>query len=151
MERLDSKVQRYIQQMQARRERRKSPWNLAILAISVVFIAVTWICLGRLATYVHNILHPGQLFSNSEGFGPALTAVSPFFIVLPIGLWLGNWLVHLIRGAREKLDAETVEGDPHSTYNGAQHDLLWFAIFAVPIGAVLLCMGVYLPWNGTWR
>jgi hypothetical protein len=146
MKDLRTALERYREARDRRIAHRKSPWNLVILAIAIIFVGTAWIILASFAAEIHSRLYPGQTLSNTQGAGPVLTATAPFFILLPIGLMLGNWLVYLNRRARRALDAEAIEGDPHSTYRGAQRDLAWAVLVLAAIGIPLLWIGVHLNW-----
>lgn len=147
MDESQSDMQRYDEQRRKPLAHRKSPWNLLIFAICIIFTGASWIASIKLGTAIHLIMYSGQYLSNSQGLGTILMAVSPFILMLPVGMIVGNWMVQLIAFAKRTLDAEAIEGDPHSTYRGAQHDLAMIAKMILPIAGMLYVLGICLPWH----
>ena len=136
----------YYEEARARARRRKSAWNLLLIPAVVLPIAGFWRLVFLLAARVHVALYPDQTWGvHSAGLGVILTVVAPFFAAIPVGLYVGNITVWLIRPARRVLDreAEKYEG---TDFQASQRQLLVAMLYVVPPALALAILGVFLPW-----
>jgi hypothetical protein len=130
--------------MRARSSRRKSPWNLLLVPLFVVWFATIAYALlrGMEPLYVAlNSTPPERLLSGSVGgvmvfAGVAIAALVPAFILANVTVWL-------IPGARRAMDCEAAEY-PEAGFRASTLGLLRGALVTVPVGIVIAALGVWL-------
>ena len=138
-------INQYWGQARARAKRRRNPWNLAIFFIAFIFDGLTWWALVKVGEAIHLNLYREQFLRAAMGIGPILTTGSPLLIVVPTGFLFGNFCIWLIPSARIALDREA-GSDPKMTFRGSQNGLLKFATVAMPIGVVIMAIGILCSW-----
>ena len=100
--------------MRIRAARRKSRWNLLLLAFAVVGVAASWILIILLLEkYRASLALPGSLLRGSTRFGNILMHVSAGLPSIALGFILANLLIWCIPPARSAL-ANEAEGFPGS-------------------------------------
>jgi hypothetical protein len=136
----------YIKKAQLRSKRRRSPWNLLLVAAVLVPVATIWAVSVLGAEALHRGIYPTQSLKSGEGIGAILATVSPFFGAIPLGLIIGNFLVWLVPSARKTLDAEAsaVSG---TDFWSSQETLMIITLVLIPISLLLTVYGARLSWS----
>src|SRR5438128_1987206 len=145
----------YLERARTRATRRKSPWNLLLLPLGFLGVAIAWWASLRLLWAVRDLILPTHAVSFSvmfnqefhqedRGFIPLLFFIPPFFAAVPVGLLLCNAIAWCIPPARRAF-AREAEGVWHASFADAQRDLATVALYiSVPtlvialVGALLL-------------
>ena len=130
--------------MRARSSRRKSPWNLLLAPLFVVWFATIAYALLRGLELVYTALHSTpseELLSGSIGgvmvfAGVAIAALLPSFILANLTMWL-------IPGARRAMDREATD-IPEASFRASTLGLLRGSRVTVPIGLIIAALGVWL-------
>ena len=136
----------YLKRARVRAQRRKSPWNLLLIPAVVIPFGGLWWSGVMAAELLHLRLYPGQHLLKSQGLGPVLAAISPFFGALPLAMIIGNLLVRLIPPVRRVLDEET-RLFPFTKYRNGQKQLFKIALVLVPLSFLFLVIGALLEWH----
>jgi ABC-type sugar transport system permease subunit len=129
---------------QQRAQRRRSPWNLILLPLGLVAVAVTWYGLFRVAWAFHLLFYPQHELRDFWGSGISFSSFVPSFLMvfavapgaLCTGLAAANCVAWLVRPARRTFDAESV-GHPGTGFWESTRLLFLCAAWAVPLGLVI--------------
>ena len=126
-----------IHAMRERAARRKSPWNLLLLAFAVVAIAGFWIGTALLfREYRQSLVPPEAFLTSGTRFGNILMYVPPLFPSIGIGMITANLLIWCIPPARRALDHED-QGFPGTNFRssnaGLFKGLVVLAIVTLPM------------------
>lgn len=135
----------YFEEARARARRRKSRWNLLLIPASLLPLVSIWATLALLGEQAHTHYYPGESLRNGGGPWVVVAVVTPLFAALPIGMLVGNFLVHQLPHVRGILDREAFS-DSTLSYAGSQATLRKVAFFATVGALVATTFGVLLPW-----
>ena len=135
----------YVEEVQARAKRRRSPWNFLLLPVVLVSLAGLSVGLILLLQLLHHARYPTQNLVDSSGAGGVLTALGAFFAAITPALLFGNGLVWLLKPARQVLDREA-NAFPGTDFLHAQRQLIRFGLIIVPISLAFAVLGAFLPW-----
>lgn len=134
-----------LEEARARARRRKSRWNLLLVPAGLVPMGVIWAAAALLAEQAHMHFYPDESLRDGEGPWVVVAAVAPLFAAIPIGLLVGNFLVHHVARARAALDREAA-ADPTLGYRASQAALCKAAFLASGAALASTTLGVLLPW-----
>lgn len=138
----------YVEEAKSRAERRKSKWNLLLIPLVVISIAVLWSVFHGVIEQVHASFYPQQNFIDTpNGIGAILASVALIFGLIPVALLFANFVVFLIPPARRALDLEA-NGYTGASFVQSQKALMKLAVIIIPISLGLAFLGAYLPWSG---
>jgi hypothetical protein len=108
----------YMQGMERRAQRRKSPWNLLLALFAIVLIPLIWFILVKIALTAGLLLAGFTDDLDKRSNLAAILVVIPlFFVSLPLAGLVINRLVKLIPRALEVFDREA-EGDDLAKIEG---------------------------------
>jgi hypothetical protein len=142
----------YVQGMERRAERRKSPWNLLLALLAIVIVPLIWFVLVRAVLSLGHLLceRPVDLQSRSE-LASIMIVIPLFFVTIPLAGLSVNWLVKFIPKAAEVYDKEAegddlakAEGRIGPKYHEAQAGLMIGAALAAPLALVSLFAGLFM-------
>jgi hypothetical protein len=140
----------YIERAPARAARRKSPWNLLLISVGFVSMAIICWMSFRLVWYTRNLLLHQHTVSLAEWFrkGPhsiisLLFLLPPLFASVAPGLFLFNLVVWCIAPARRAVDREEV-GVWHASFANAQKDLFTLTLYTSVPALLLSLFGALL-------
>jgi hypothetical protein len=145
-------VATYLQGMERRAQRRKSPWNLLLALLAIVLVPLIWFVLIRAVLTLGHIFseRSADLQSRSE-LASFMIVIPLFFVTIPLAGLSVNWLVKFIPRAVEVFDQEAegddlakVEGRIGPKYDEAQAGLILGAILAGPLALVSLFAGLFM-------
>jgi len=138
---------RYFDEARRRAQRRRSPWNLLLIPAMVLPAAGLWWGAVKSLEALHAVFYPAEnLLTSSNGIGPIVATLSPFFSVLPLAMIAGNYLVWLIPPARRVLDREA-DSYPENRFLESQRQLIQFSKYIVPIGLGIGVIGALVSWR----
>jgi hypothetical protein len=136
----------YISGARSRAGRRRSAWNLLLLA-AVVGNLVLLTAAGMYAiAQLHEVAHPGQTLAKARGLGVILSTLAVLFAAIPCSLLLANVQVHCVPAARRVLEEEA-QLVKNTDYRASQRTLSKLALFIVPLCVVLAIAGALAPWR----
>lgn len=140
----------WLQNAQQRSTRRKSPWNLLLLLIFPLWLAVWW-ALVDAGYLMHFVLHHEHVPSGSNWMqhlnGPftlsqALLVFAPLVPALSGSMVIGNFAIYLIPPARRAMDAED-RNYPGTDYATAQKALSRLTLYSAPVALILTLLGAW--------
>ena len=136
----------WIKNARQRSQRRKSPWNLLLLAFGLSLWVAIGLFLGWGATVLHEIFQPasGPLFASGPlRLNTALVLFPSIFVSICPAMLLTNWLVYLIPPARRAMDSED-RGHRGVDYSSSQRALskLGFLISLVCLPLILVGVSI---------
>jgi len=137
----------YVRGAQARARRRKSAWNLLLLAGVLGSLALLT-GIGLYAVdHLHRLVHPDESLATSSGPAVVVATVSVLLACIPLSLLVANLAVHMVPAARRVLDkeAESVKG---TNYRASQHSLKKAALLVAIPCLVLATLGTLASWRG---
>jgi hypothetical protein len=135
-----------LEVLRKRAARRKSPWNLVLLAFAVLGIGSSWIFLALLFGEYRRSLVPADAFlSSGTRFGNILMYVSPGFPSIAIGLIAANLIIWCIRPARTTLEREDKEF-PETDFRSSNQGLLKLLIPLAIVALTLAFLGARNIW-----
>ena len=134
----------YIDDMQTRASRRKSPWNLLLFPLVVLPYSFLWYKSASVLGELYRDRHPEAEFNllpNSAaglgmGAGPAIVWLAPSMI-------LANLLIRMIPPARRVL-AKEAKPHPGTSFSEANKALFKVALFMIPVGLIAAIAGFVL-------
>ncbi|MDP2939420.1 MAG: hypothetical protein Q8O13_05015 [Candidatus Omnitrophota bacterium] len=145
-----NKVIKYIQEARERAKRRKSPWNLILIPLTIVGFGFSSFIQFKILWSIHVIIYPnhsGRLsefwregLSFSAFISSFLLAMPIFFSSLALGMMIANLLAWCILPARKIFDKEA-QGIRGASFNEAMKGLGKIAIYLVPICFILGLIG----------
>ena len=136
----------FLEEAQARAQRRRSRWNaLLIPAILVPGGVFMWGFMQVLQS-LHQLRYPAQHLTNASGVGPVLTALGAFIASIPLAMLIGNYLVWFVGPARRTLEHEA-RGVPGTDFMSARRQLTRVALIVVPVALALGVAGAALSWG----
>lgn len=132
----DSRTRR-LEAASKRAARRRSPWNLVLLAIAALGIAGSWFGIAVLWRAYRQSLFPADAFlSSGTRFGDILMYVPPCFPSIALGLLVANLLLWCIPPARLPLSnqaAVSPRADFRSSNAVLMKALIILMVFTLPI------------------
>jgi hypothetical protein len=132
--------------LRKRAARRKSPWNLLLLALAVLGVGSSWIFLAMLFGEYRRALVPADAFlSSGTRFGNILMHVLPGFPSIAIGLIAANLIIWCIRPARTTLEHEDKEF-PGTDFRSSNQGLLKLLIPVAIVALTLAFLGARNFW-----
>lgn len=135
----------YLEDAQRRARRRKSPWNLLLLATVLLFLGLLSAAGAGGAALLHQALYPAQTLRTATGLGAILAVCGPFFGALPLAMQAGNASLRRLRPARDALSREAGEMHAHQ-FHGSQRQLIRITTFVLPCAVAVTLCGALLPW-----
>jgi hypothetical protein len=138
-----NKVINWLTEARQRAQRRRSPWNLLLIPLSLAFWLGIWYGLFRLVWAFHITLYPRHDLQNFwlEGtswssFVPSFTMV---FALMPgsicLGLVLANCTAWIFTPARRLFEEESI-GTNGASFREANKALLILSAWTVPTGLI---------------
>jgi hypothetical protein len=135
-----------------RRDKRKSPWNLACLGLgwSAAYIYMKYLCAA--AVWLNIRIHPqhsalaGRFFDylvKTSSRWALLTGMPLIIPAIVCGFLTGNVIAWLIPPARRAMDREAA-GDREMTFAGSNAGLLKFGGIASAVGFILSAIGILM-------
>jgi hypothetical protein len=147
---------KYIAGMRARATRRKSKWNLLLIAFAIAGSALSWYGLVEPLLSLRARFFPNDAFlMNRTRLGNIVLYVAPFFPSICVGILVANFAVWIIPPARRAL-SEEARGDAGSDFKSSNLAvgklLVLTSILMLPIAAVGATSYFYLTSRGvTYR
>ena len=139
----------YLNQMRIRAARRKSRWNLLLLAFAVVGVGTSWILIVFLLdSYRASLALPGSFLRGSTRFGNILMHLSPGFPSIALGFILANLLIWCIPSARTALANED-KGFPGTDFRSSNVGLVKGLAFLGAVALPLAFLGARNMWSIT--
>lgn len=137
---------------QQRGQRRRSPWNLILLPLGVIAVALMWYGLFRAVWAFHLLFYPQHQLRDFWGSGISFSSFLLSFIMVFVlapgalctGLAVANCVAWLVRPARRNLNAESV-GHPGTGFRESTRLLFFCAAWMVSVGLIVaLTAGYFL-------
>jgi hypothetical protein len=135
----------YFEEARARARRRKSPLNLLLIPASCLPIVLVWAAVVLLAEQAHAHFYPEESLRNGSGPWIVVAVVAPLFAALPLGMLIGNFLVHQLAHVRAVLDREA-SPDPALSYGESQAALRKVVSVIAIASLAATTFGALLPW-----
>jgi hypothetical protein len=131
---------KYIAGMRSRATRRKSKWNLLLIAFAVAGTALSWYGLVKPLLSLRSRFFPNDAFlMNGTRLGNIVLYVAPFFPSICVGILVANFAVWIIPPARRALNEEA-RGDAGTDFKSSNLAvaklLVFISILTLPIAAV---------------
>lgn len=134
-----------IAEAQGRAKRRKSKWNLLLIPLGLISIAVTWFLLANFIASVHRLYYPSQHFGQSKSnLGGILMFVPILVPSITVGFMLSNCIIWCILPARKVLDQEA-KGVKGASFRKSMRDLAIITAVVLPIALLLGFLGAIDP------
>jgi hypothetical protein len=140
----------WLQNAQQRSTRRKSSWNLLLLLIFPLWLAIWW-ALVDVGYMMHFVLHHENTQWGSTWMqqlnGPitlpwALLLFAPVIPALSGSMVIGNFAIYLIPPARRAMDAED-RNYPGTDYATDQRQLSRLTLYSAPVALILTLLGAW--------
>jgi hypothetical protein len=135
----------YFEEARARARRRKSRWNLLLIPAAAVPVALLWACALLAAEQVHLRFFREESLRTGEGPWIVIAAVAPLLGAIPIGMLLGNLMIHRIEGARMALDREAAP-EPRLSERASNAALARAALYATVASLAAVLLRALMPW-----
>jgi hypothetical protein len=135
----------YIERAKSRASRRKSPWNLLLLAAFLGAFLVLLVASISMVELLHAGLYPSQSLRYAQGVGVIVATCAPIIGALPLSMLVGNTVVWLIPDARHALDLEA-GSSKQLQFSSAQRQLITMTKVLVPVAALACLIGIVVPW-----
>lgn len=134
-----------------RAQRRRSPWNLVLIPLTLAGWFGAWYVLFRVVWAFHVTLYPQHAFRDFWPKGISFTSFVLSFLMLfavapgamIVGFIFANGLTWLIPPARRVLDREAV-GYPGTGFREATGALLKLAVWIVPAGLIIALIAAFV-------
>lgn len=140
----------WLQNAQRRSARRKSAWNLLLVLIFPLWLAIWW-ALVEAGYMMRFVLHGWsaplwadwvRYFNGPLTLPEALLVFAPTIPALAVAGLLGNFGIYLIGPARRAMDAEDRDY-PEVNYKASQRVLSLLALYTAPVALVLMLAGAW--------
>jgi hypothetical protein len=136
----------YLQGMERRAQRRKSPWNLLLALLALILVPLILFALVKIELALGQLISGRSTDLESRSELAYLLIVLPlFFVTLPIAGISVNWLVKFVPKAVEVFDREAegddlakLEGRIGPKYREAQAGLMLLTAVVCPLALVSL-------------
>ena len=139
-------VSSYYEDARSRARRRRSPWNLLLLLVTVLATGAAWWLLFRAVALVQRAVAPAKVFGvNMSHPGEILMVVPPFFPAVAIGMLLANAILWCISPARRALERES-KGFPGTDFAAAMKQVGLAGLVLLAIAIPLSILGAIDPW-----
>jgi hypothetical protein len=136
----------YFRGARVRAGRRRSPWNLVLLAIVLCNLALL-LGIGLYAVnHLHQYVHPGQSLETASGVAVIVATVSVLFAAIPVSLLVANAQARKVPALRRTLDAEA-SSHKGTDYWSSQKALIKVALLVAPVCLGLATTASLLPWR----
>ena len=145
-----NKIEKYIHEARERAKRRKSPWNLILIPLTIAGIGFIFFVQFQILWFIHIHIYPNHFGRFSEfwqnGISPVsfissfLLGVPVFFSSIPLGMLIVNLLAWCIPPARKIFDKEA-QGVKGTSFREAMKGLGKIAAYLVPICFILGLIG----------
>jgi len=136
----------YISRAQERAKRRKSPWNLILIPLSLFFMAFFGYILFQLSWWVHTLFYPQhtgemrEVFRKGMDLSGLLLLFPNFIASVPFGLMAANLVAWCIPPARRTFEREA-QGVKWASFAHAMQGLFKFGLWLLAICLVLSLIG----------
>jgi hypothetical protein len=132
--------------LRKRAARRKSPWNLVLLAFAILGIGSSWMAFARLFGEYRRSLIPADAFlSSGTRFGNILMYVAPALPSIAIGFIVANLIIWCIRPARAALEHEDKQF-PGTDFKSSNQGLLKLLVPLAVAALTLAFLGARNFW-----
>lgn len=133
-----------------RAQRRKSPWNLILILLSLAFWFGVWYGLFRLVWTFHITLYPQHNLQNFWQEGTSLSSFIPSFLMvfalmpgsICLGLALSNCITWIIAPARQVFEAESI-GYNGTSFRKTTSALLILSAWIVSTGLIISLLAAW--------
>lgn len=131
----------YFEEARARARRRKSPWNLLLIAAVVGSWLLVWYVSAKIFGQIVRHVRPElQFVLLPDSGGSILMAFGLFFASLPFSMVVGNLVVAIVPPARRALDREAANV-PGTDLVSSNRSVLKVAAFLTPAGLLIALIG----------
>lgn len=140
----------YSERARQRAQRRRSPWNLVLIPLSLGSMAFIWYALFQLMWRVHTWFYPSHVGRLREFWAEGLdfsAFMSSFLLLMPLlfagiplGMIFANAVAWCIPAARRAF-AREAEGVKWASFPEAMEGLTKIALVMVPICLILSFLG----------
>lgn len=140
----------YLGRAHQRAQRRRSPWNLILIPLSISGMGGFTYLMFQMMWKVHTTIHPDHAGKLSEFWGKGISFtsfISSFLLMMPLlfasiplGLMLANCIAWCILPARRAFNREA-ENVKWASFRESMQGLWAFAKFLVPICLLLSLVG----------
>ncbi len=139
-----NRINNYISDAQQRAKRRKSPWNLLLIPLAILFVGSSWLLSTRLLLYFQNSLMPANpILSSYTRIGAIFMFASPLLPSICFGMAFTNVFVWcFLPFARRVFEKEAVGREYASFKNSTKSLLLAFLISGIIVAPFCL-FGVF--------